>query len=461
MPFNGVVATFSTPNDLSHPADYSALITWGDGSTSTGQIVSSGTYSYLLNGATQTGQTFAIESPGKLFTSVATLPVTVVLTSPGGSQQQVVGSINVVGAPLTVTPLPITGTSKVLLANVIVGGFSSQDSLAVATDFSATINWGDGTSTAAAIVAQPSGIFLIEGTHTYTEGGSYALGIALTGGNQPVSVTTTATIASQLVAITGGVTGTISANGTTNSSTPTFQGIAAPNAKVTLVAVTPSGASSVIGTGTADANGSYSITSSPLGDGQYSIVASATDQAGQTSSAPTMLYPTASQGMLTVDTQGPKVASVTFSPATGKFTIIFNDSLSGLSRSGLENAANYSLTTTTGQSFAVSGITVSPLTPQTQETLTLSFATGNKALKKGTYILQINASGVTDNAGNALDERYYVPFPGLYNAPGQNYIAAFNTSGAISSPPQQYVPPAQVKAAAKHRLFVRTHFRKA
>ena len=41
---------------------------------------------------------------------------------------------------------------------------------------------------------------------------------------------------------------------------------------------------------------------------------SSTDTLGQPSSALTVLYPTASRGLLTVDTQGPKVTSARFDP---------------------------------------------------------------------------------------------------------------------------------------------------
>jgi hypothetical protein len=91
--------------------------------------------------------------------------------------------------------------------------------------------------------------------------------------------------------------------------------------------------------------------------------------------------------------------------------------------------------------------------------VSLTFKTP-KPLPKGKYVLTINASGITDRAGNVLDERYFVPFPALYNQPGQNYVAAFNANGKTVSQAVQYIPPPEVVAAQKHKLFVRKHFRR-
>ena len=78
-------------------------------------------------------------------------------------------------------------------------------------------------------------------------------------------------------------------------------------------------------TTTAGASGRYSVTTSTLADGQYTVMASAVDRLGKPSSALTVLYPTANGGPLTVDTQGPKVTSARFDVRTGKATIEITD----------------------------------------------------------------------------------------------------------------------------------------
>src|SRR5439155_17692786 len=72
------------------------------------------------------------------------------------------------------------------------------------TDFTtgtggASINWGDGTSSTAGAVTQPGGMgtaFVVSGSHTYAEEGSYTTTISITDkGGSTKSATPTATVA--------------------------------------------------------------------------------------------------------------------------------------------------------------------------------------------------------------------------------------------------------------------------
>ena len=154
-----------------------------------------------------------------------------------------------------------------------------------------------------------------------------------------------------------------------------------------------------------------------------------------------------------MDTQGPKVTSAVLDPRLGRVTITLADGLSGLG-AGVLQASSYVLQAPNGRSLPVSGLSVSPLRPNTLQTVTLNFAAG-RGLGRGRYVLTIAAGGVADNAGNSLDERFFVPFPGLYNQPGQNYIAAFNVNGGSRALPAQFVPYAEVVAARNHARLIR------
>jgi hypothetical protein len=89
--------------------------------------------------------------------------------------------------------------------------------------------------------------------------------------------------------------------------------------------------------------------------------------------------------------------------------------------------------------------------------VTLRF-NGLTHLQAGNYVLQLTSSGLTDVAGNALDERFYIPFPGLYTTKGQNFIAEFTSTGTAVSPLRQYVPPPEVLAAQKHHKYLASQF---
>ena len=133
-------------------------------------------------------------SPGTLFATVVN-PALTVLASVRGTE----------GIP--------TGT---------VATFTDANPNTTATDFSATINWGDGTITTGTIVAQSGGAFAVDGDHTYADEGKYNVGVIINDvGGITASATSTATVADALLTATGvNITGTEgSSTGTTTVAT--------------------------------------------------------------------------------------------------------------------------------------------------------------------------------------------------------------------------------------------------
>jgi len=64
------------------------------------------------------------------------------------------------------------------------------------SDFSATINWGDGTTSAGTVIAQNGGGFAVTGPHTYAEEGSYQVGVTINDiGGSATTAVSTATVA--------------------------------------------------------------------------------------------------------------------------------------------------------------------------------------------------------------------------------------------------------------------------
>ena len=61
----------------------------------------------------------------------------------------------------------------------IVARFSDSNSLTTPADFTATVDWGDGSSSAADIVARGLGEFAVLGTHTYQKFGDYPLSVLI------------------------------------------------------------------------------------------------------------------------------------------------------------------------------------------------------------------------------------------------------------------------------------------
>ncbi len=79
---------------------------------------------------------------------------------------------------------------RVLATTPDVATFTSADSAAVASDYSATINWGDGTATTAGTITEDSsGVFHVSGTHDYTGVGSFTPVVTIADSNGTVDAT--------------------------------------------------------------------------------------------------------------------------------------------------------------------------------------------------------------------------------------------------------------------------------
>ncbi len=149
---SGIVGNFTDGNVFGSASDFTAIINWGDGTSSpgtvagqAGQYTVAGTHIYAHNGT---------------YTITSNVSDTASTVTTGGSAQ-------VFDAPLTpgqfLLPSLVEGNSFA----GFVATFSDGDPFGAATDFTATIDWGDGTMSAGAIVPLGNATFGVEGQHTY------------------------------------------------------------------------------------------------------------------------------------------------------------------------------------------------------------------------------------------------------------------------------------------------------
>jgi hypothetical protein len=112
-----------------------------------------------------------------------------------------------VNGTLTVTaaPLSAAGVNFLAAAGGPYGGpvatFANPDPGATAASYTATITWGDGTSSVGVIGANGDGTFSVLGTHTYTDPGSYAVAVQI---GHNLGFTTTATAGSTATVVSLG-----------------------------------------------------------------------------------------------------------------------------------------------------------------------------------------------------------------------------------------------------------------
>src|SRR5262249_55319560 len=79
-------------------------------------------------------------------------------------------------ASIAVPPPTVTAKGTVLTASAgktfsgVVATFTDANTQATAANFTATINWGDGTTSTGTVTPDPNGGFDVSGTHTYANG---------------------------------------------------------------------------------------------------------------------------------------------------------------------------------------------------------------------------------------------------------------------------------------------------
>lgn len=115
--------------------------------------------------------------------------------------------------PITVNPVTLSPETTNSSFTVPVATFTTGNPAATPGQFTASINWGDTTSSAGAIT-QPGGAgttFDVGGTHTYTSHGSYTVGVTVDGPNGATdSITEPVTVADAVATCSaGGCSGSI------------------------------------------------------------------------------------------------------------------------------------------------------------------------------------------------------------------------------------------------------------
>ena len=450
--FFGLIATFTTSATNLTAASFTAEITWGDGSTSAGTIQADPAGGFEVIGA-------------NTYADTGFYPVGVTITSKSGAQTTTTSDANVSAAPITAGALPIAGAERSTVGGM-VAEFSTTDPTLGASNFVATIDWGDGETTQGTVGTVAGGGFSVSGTHAYGLSGTYpvTVSIASTEGAGTVA-TTSATIAFVPSPVVGGLVAADIASSTavnvTNQTVPTFSGQALAGSTVTVLAqLVGTSGYAAIGTATVGPDGTWAVQSTQvLPTGEYNIFAQATD-AGGVAGPVQQLLPGATSGPLVVDTTPAQVTGLALKGA--QFQVGLAAGISGLNQATVLDPANYSVEYVASNGsvtpVAVTGVSVASGNPATGEQVDVAFG-GGKKLKAGGYVLTIRSAGIEDNAGNTLVETYYVPYPAAYTAPGNNYQAEIVTNGKATSSPEQYVPPSAAAGAKAHEAFIRSHLR--
>ncbi len=152
--FSGVVATgtaYGTSNPLS------ATITWGDGSNSAGSVTLNADGTYSVSGSHTYGEE-------------GSYPLSVTVKDSGSLSATANGTAKVADAALTLTIFAASSLPQHSAG--VAATFSDADPAGTVSDYTATVNWGDGTTSTVKVIKNPVGKgFVLGATHSYAKAG--------------------------------------------------------------------------------------------------------------------------------------------------------------------------------------------------------------------------------------------------------------------------------------------------
>ncbi len=169
--WTGDIGGFVDGNQFATSADYvSASINWGDGSAaSAGTIQRNGeTGVFSVIGT----HTYATPSPAPYTATVSVVDV-------GGSTVTIKSSVLVID-----TILKVTGATNVVgkgvASSLTAGTFTISDLGSLSTNFTASVDWGDGSTVSTGTVVGSRGEFVVSADHTYATTGTFTTIVTVT-----------------------------------------------------------------------------------------------------------------------------------------------------------------------------------------------------------------------------------------------------------------------------------------
>ena len=173
-PINPPSVTFTDANPNAKIPDFTAMINWGDGSTSPGVIVPS-----------PNGAGFIVTGPQHIYQDEGSYTEIVTIKDIGGSTLNVTlpGSVTIVDADHLTTGAATFVNNPITLKGTVTATFTDNGpSQPVAADLIATVNWGDGTITTGTLTENHSGTssaLSVSGSHIDATTGQFPVTVTL------------------------------------------------------------------------------------------------------------------------------------------------------------------------------------------------------------------------------------------------------------------------------------------
>jgi len=181
---SAAVATFTDPDVLARAGEYSATIEWGDGSESSGAVSGSGG-AFRVSGS----HTYTEEGSYKLTVKISDM-------DNAGNTATTTSTATIGDAALSSACATSTATLQAFKGSTAT--FTDGNPDGTSSDFSATIEWGDGTESAGVVSAgEGHGPYTVSGSHTYSFTGPVTITTKITddGGSKTVASCSTVVFA--------------------------------------------------------------------------------------------------------------------------------------------------------------------------------------------------------------------------------------------------------------------------
>jgi hypothetical protein len=396
VPLTNVTVANFTDAPGTTASNYTASILWGSGLATTQGTITGSNGNFVVSG------NFTYTTAGSNVVTVTITRVTDSKTVTATAAALVSGQLNLVPSQA------LTSTAGQQFSGTVATLVDAQGGKA--SDFIASIDWGDGSASQGSIVTvTPPGTgatpyLAVIGTHTYGQPYTYSIVVTVTRVASGQTVKTAVPL--QVFGFTATVSGTIagpSANGTilTNQQEPTLSGMAQPGATIALTFRRVGGGDPVpLGETQANSNGAWSLVVGPLGGQPIHVFAVVTPPNGP----PTQSMVLFGGSALYVWQHPVKFINAAYASVRDavKITIARADS-SGPDPAGLAQPASYTLIGPNGKTSTPIAVSVAPLNPQrprAHRTVTLKFAPSDFSRRRD-MTLAVSFTGVANAGGSA------------------------------------------------------------
>jgi autotransporter-associated beta strand protein len=192
---SNIIAAFSDADPRGFSGQYTATVSWGDGSSSTATVITDGA------GFGVTGN--------HAYAEEGTYAVVVTVKDVGGATVTVNNAAIVDDAPLNATGASVSSIAGAPFQGVMAS-LTDTNPNGTAADFRATISWGDGNTSMGVIASNGQGGFIVSGATTYASAGSYSAHVLIRDiGGAQVAIDTPVTVTSLGLGVQRGAAGGI------------------------------------------------------------------------------------------------------------------------------------------------------------------------------------------------------------------------------------------------------------